>query len=724
MANQVLGDPDVLRRLELPEVLDLVSVHATTNSGRLRLSELLPLQNAEEMREALEEVAELRSRLALGLDLGLKGLGDLGSVLGRDSGGASSSLGGLQLANVSRVLDRARALREVLADPDYPRLSLRAQQLVDLPSLRERLDQTIDANGEILDEASESLLDFRSQAKLLEDEIREWLEKNRELSPWKKFLQGPVITPRNGRLCWAVRVECRHQVRGIIHGESASGQTLFVEPDPVVRKGHQLEKVQDRILQEQRRIIAEISKEIWLKSRQIVSLWDHLVILDMVQAKARFANNFGCEVPEICEERDLQLIEARHPLLIWREIKNRQRQLTLPEVVDEPLLGEAKDAITPLDLHLNAQQFQLVVTGPNTGGKTVVIKTAGLLSLMASCAIPVPAAAKSRFPCFDAIHVDVGDEQSLQQDLSTFSSHVAIVAQILQRATSRSLVLLDELGSGTDPLEGAALAEAVLDRLYQRGTLTLVTTHIGRLKEYAYRRRKCENAAMEFDPNKLAPTYRLKVGLPGRSNALVIAERLGMPSEVVSNARDLSERETGLDPEVIEGLRRSQSDLDRKVREAEIQGEKARVLAEEVEQNELEQKKIRSALEYELERIEEKRVHDVINRVLETLAEIGELNGERAESLKKLRQLLERSRASTRLQQRRLETAQKLRKGDAVFVPRLQKVCEVKKINKEKQRLVVSLNGISTDVHFHEISWVLPPPGFDLWWYCDESGAE
>ena len=339
---------------------------------------------------------------------------------------------------------------------------------------------------------------------------------------------------------------------------------------------------------------------------------------------------------------------------------------------------------------------------------------------MASCDIPIPADSNSKIPCFDAIHVDIGDEQSLQQDLSTFSAHVAIVSEILQFATSKSLVLLDELGSGTDPLEGAALAEAVLDRLYQRGVFTVVTTHIGRLKEYAYRRRKCENAAMEFDPEKLAPTYRLKIGLPGRSNALVIAENLGMPGDVVTHARDLSERETGLDPQVIEGLRRSQSELDRKVKEAELQGEKARLLAEEVEATELEQKKIRSALEYELERIEELRVREVIDSVHEKLAEVGDIPGDRGEALRDLKLDLERAKADTRLQQRRMETAKGLRKGDAVFVPRLQKVCEVKKINKEKQKLVVVLNGVATEVRFQEISWVLPPPGFDLWWYCDE----
>ena len=708
-----------MRRLELDQVLQLLSLHATTSAGRQRLQSLSPQNSAEQMRRGLTIVEEIGTLIGNGFDPGLRGIGNLGSILQR-SGEGSSLLDAPQLANVFKVLDRSRALRGTLAECDLPHLMEISQRLTDLPALREKLERAVDFSGEILDEASEALLDLRMQAGELEREIREWMESHRELSPWKKFLQGSVITPRNGRLCWAVRVECRHQVRGVVHGESASGQTLFVEPEPVVRKGHQLQRVQDRILQEKRRIIADLSREVWLKSTQVIQLWEQLIELDMIQAKARFAKNLNCSIPEISEDRVLRLVQARHPLLIWRQLQQQGNPVSLPDAVPAENLKTAIDEIVPLDLQLNGGQFQLVVTGPNTGGKTVVLKTAGLLSLMASCSIPVPVEEGTTIPCFDAVHVDIGDEQSLQQDLSTFSSHIAIISEILEFSTSKSLVLIDELGSGTDPLEGAALAESVLDRLYERGTFTVVTTHIGRLKEYAYRRKKCGNAAMEFDPEKLAPTYQLKIGLPGKSNALVIAEKLGMPEEVISRARELSEKETGIDPEVLEGLRRSQSDLERKVQEAEAQGEKARLMVEEVEATGQEQQRMKAALEYELERIEEIRVREVIDLVQEQLTQLGDLQGERGEAVRALKQQLERSRADTRLQQRRLETARSLRKGDAVFVPRLQKVCEIKKINKEKQKLIVVLNGVDTEVQFQEISWVLPPPGFDLWWYCDE----
>ncbi|MGB1398339.1 MAG: hypothetical protein ACPG7R_10900, partial [Planctomycetota bacterium] len=297
-----------MRRLELDQVLQLLSLHATTSTGRQRLLSLSPQDSAEQMRRGLAVVGEISTLLEKGFDPGLRGIGNLGSILQR-AGDGTSLLDGPQLANVSKVLDRSRALRGVLAECALPHLVERSQRLTDLPALREKLDRAVDFSGEILDEATEALLDLRMQAGELEREIREWLESHRDLSPWKKFLQGSVITPRNGRLCWAVRVECRHQVRGVIHGESASGQTLFVEPEPVVRKGHQLQRIQDRILQEKRRIIADLSREVWLKSTQVVQLWDQLIELDMIQAKARFAKNLGCRIPEISEDRALRFVQ-------------------------------------------------------------------------------------------------------------------------------------------------------------------------------------------------------------------------------------------------------------------------------------------------------------------------------------------------------------------------------------------------------------------------------
>ncbi|MGE4619430.1 MAG: hypothetical protein AAEJ04_06425, partial [Planctomycetota bacterium] len=585
-SSQVIQDTQ--RRLDLPELLELVASFASSHPGKDHVRKTIPTSSGDQARALLEETQELRLRFAAGLRLEIGGLSDLKTVLADDSMARSGVLDGKVLVSVWKVLDRSRGLKSVLPDDESPCLTERSSRLTDVPELRQILEKSFDVAGEIQDEASEVLTKIRSDSETMARKIRHWMEENGESSPWKKALQGNVITPRNGRLCWAVRAECRNQVRGVVHGESASGQTLFIEPEPVVRFGDQAQRLRNAEIQEIRRILAELTRQVHLRRNLILNLWIHLVELDALQARARFADALGCVAPEISTGRELQLNGARHPLLMWRERGSSQHL--------EIDLDAAQNAVVPLDLELHRSRYQVVVTGPNTGGKTVILKTVGLLSLMVGCGIPVPAEEGTRIPVFDMILADIGDEQSLQQDLSTFSSHVTVVSEILQKCSSKSLVLLDELGSGTDPQEGAPLAEAVLDKLYERGTLTVVTTHLGRLKEYAYRRRKCENASMEFDPVLLAPTFRLLIGLPGRSNALVIAERIGMPADVVDRARERSQDDEVIDSEVIDAMQRSQKDLERRVREAGNHRSQARKHQEEAAREKDEAYRVRVAM--------------------------------------------------------------------------------------------------------------------------------
>lgn len=704
---------DSHRRLDLPELLNTVAGFATSRIGKEHMSRVIPTSSMEQARALLEETEELRGRFSEGFTLQIAEIADLRSVLGDDAVTKKGVLDGSTLVSVWKVLDRARGLKSSLPAEECPRLTERSQRLKDLPELRQSLEISLASTGEVLDEASDELTKLRQDSQEVTQQIRRWFEENSERSPWKKALQGNVITPRHGRYCWAVRAECRNQVRGVVHGESASGHTLFIEPEAVIRWGDQAQRIEESELQEIRRILADLTRQVHLRRELILELWNELVELDAAQARARFADALGCTAPQLEEGRSLELRGARHPLLMWRERGQR-----LDSSID---LGKVREDVIPLDLQLSPSRYQVVVTGPNTGGKTLVLKTVGLFSLMVACGIPVPAEKGTRIPVFDKVLADIGDEQSLEQDLSTFSSHVTIVSEILQSCSSKSLVLLDELGSGTDPQEGAPLAEAVLDKLYERGTLTVVTTHLGRLKEYAYRRKKCENASMEFDPVLLAPTFRLLVGLPGRSNALVIAERIGMPVDVVERARERSQEEDAIDSDVIDAMQRSQKDLERRVREAEKHLEAARNHQQEAARQEQEAYQARGAIEYELERIEESRVSKMVKMIEQALDEIGELTGERGQALARTRKVLQETLGETRLAEKRMKTAQGLSKGDAVFVPRLQQVCVVKKINKEKKRLVVDLNGVSTEVEFSAISWVLPPPGFQTWWSCDEN---
>ncbi|MEM7167404.1 MAG: endonuclease MutS2, partial [Planctomycetota bacterium] len=369
------------------------------------------------------------------------------------------------------------------------------------------------------------------------------------------------------------------------------------------------------------------------------------------------------------------------------------------------------------DDHLVMASPQLqVITGPNTGGKTVVLKVAGLSALMAYTGIPIPAAASSRIPVFDRILADIGDEQSLEQNLSTFSAHMTVTADILRLASSRSLVLLDELGAGTDPLEGAALAEAILERLYKRGAFTLVSTHLGSLKEFAFQHRKCENACMEFDPEKASPTYRLLSGLPGRSSALVIARRIGVPTDVVDRAEEIGGASDASEA-VIEGMERAKRQLEQKRNEMEKQRKQAHQLREDAAQELQTMQTLRQAIDHEAERAEESRVHAAIAAIEAALKELGEPPRERRPAYDRLRETLATARRQTTLAERRHATAQALRKGEAVFVPKLGTVSEVKKINKGKQLITVEVNGIPMEVPFGEISWILPPPGYQREWY-------
>jgi len=706
--------PSSYRRLDLADLLECVAGFASSRPGKVHLQRATPATDLESARVLLDETEEIRERMKTNnWNPGFEGLIDIPSIL-PESG--SGTLDPQMLAAVWQVIDRSRRLRSQLQAVECPRLTRRAEFLVDVPGLRERLAKSVDASGEILDQASEKLNRLRAESARLDAEIRQWFVENSEKKQWKKALQGNVVTPRHGRLCWAIRAECRNLVRGVLRGESSSGQTLFIEPEPVVRLGDRSQRSRAAETHEVQRILADLTREVRLRRELILQLWQHLVELDAAQARARFADELGCVSPELTEGRRINLVGARHPLLLWRQRKS-ERGSTFD-------LEAARAAVVPMDLDMNPGRYQVVVTGPNTGGKTVVLKTVGLLALMAACGIPIPAAEGSSIPVFDAVLADIGDEQSLQQDLSTFSAHVTVVASILRRSTSRSLVLLDELGSGTDPLEGAPLAEAVLDVLYERGTLTLVTTHLGRLKEYAYRRRKCENASMEFDPEKLAPTFRIVVGLPGRSNALVIAERIGMPSEVVESARRASRDQDAVDHEVVDAMQRAQKDLERRSREAEGHRKRALHHSQEIARQEQEAEKARSSLEYELERVEELKISTAVAHIRHALDQLGELPGAKGDALSDAHVALAQALESTDLAVRRLDTARSLGKGDAVFIPRFQKVCEVRKINKEKQRLVVLINGVATDISFAEISWVLPPPGFEIWWKCDEGSVD
>ncbi len=431
----------------------------------------------------------------------------------------------LDIASLCRAAGAAtRALARV-AD-EAPLLAARAAGIEDLGALRDLIEGAIDERGEVRDSASPELAQIRRELAAAHARVQQRLQAMLTQANVANALQEPLIVMRDGRYVLPVKADFRGSIRGVVHDTSASGQTVYIEPLAVVDLANQWRELQVQERHEVERILREISAAAGEAAEDVRDAIDRLAHIDVAQAKARLAAQMdagdlatpGPRVPWLVEApAELRLVEARHPLLTG--------------------------TVVPTSLHVGGDFRALLLTGPNTGGKTVALKTAGLLTLMALAGLAVPARAGSQVPVFESVFADIGDEQSIEQSLSTFSGHITAIIDIIERAGSRSLVLLDEMGAGTDPTEGAALGIAIVDRLIEAGVTLIATTHHSELKVYAHQNEAVRNASVEFDLETLRPTYRLTIGLPGQSNALAIASNLGMPSDVIERARGSLSRE-------------------------------------------------------------------------------------------------------------------------------------------------------------------------------------
>ena len=457
----------------------------------------------------------------LRVDVGMGGVRDvrpsaraagLGQVL------AASEL--LEIAELARASTRLRRTF-VRTRQETPLLSTLAAGLADLEALRGLIATAVDERGEVRDSASRELATIRRERDAVHGRLQQRMEALLRSASLRPSLQDPIVTLRDGRYVLPVRSEARSAVPGIVHDSSASGATIYVEPLAVIELGNRWRELQAQERHEIERIMRTLSEAAGEAEHELVDAVERLARLDLALAKARLAEQIGAgdlteagsDAPWLVEApAALRLVEARHPLL--------------------------EGEVVPVTIEAGGETRALLITGPNTGGKTVALKTAGLLSLMALAGLPVPADEGTRIPVYDAVFADIGDEQSIEQSLSTFSGHVTAIIDILERAGPRSLVLLDELGAGTDPTEGAALAIAIVGRLVEAGATLIATTHHSELKLFAHREAGVLNASVEFDVETLAPTYRLRIGVPGQSNALAIAERLGMPGAIVEAARE------------------------------------------------------------------------------------------------------------------------------------------------------------------------------------------
>ncbi|MBR1875904.1 MAG: endonuclease MutS2, partial [Lachnospiraceae bacterium] len=479
-----------------------------------------------------------------------------------------------------------------------------------LPQLVAAIRRCILTEDEIADDASSELKDIRRKIKLSNDRIRSELNSMINGS-YKTFLMEPVITLRNGRFCLPVKAECKNQVPGMVHDTSSTGSTLFIEPASSVKLNNDIKELMLAEKQEIQRILAELSIRVAENSEQITANLDILKNLDFIFARARLAADMDAMRPVYSDDLSFDLKKARHPLI-------------------------NKKTVVPIDVYLGKAFDQLVITGPNTGGKTVTLKTVGLIHIMGLSGLFIPTADNSVIGLYSEIFADIGDEQSIEQSLSTFSSHMTNIVKILRSYTKDSLCLFDELGAGTDPEEGAALAQAVLNFLHVRKINTMATTHYSELKIYALNTEGIENASQEFDVESLKPTYHLLIGVPGKSNAFAISRKLGLPGYVIEEAeRRMDDKDAGFEA-VVEKLEAARQELENVRKEADLERESAKKTKDELEHR-------YSRLEKESDRIikdAKQEAKEILQKAKkeadETLRDIQKYGGSDKEGIKKL----------------------------------------------------------------------------------------
>ncbi|MBN1954017.1 MAG: endonuclease MutS2 [Anaerolineae bacterium] len=514
------------RTLELPKILERLATYTSFSAGAEKAHQLTPSFLLAEVREGLETTSEARALLDARPHTSLGGARDVRDQV--EAARRGVTLPATELLDVRDTLLAARTLQQTLArmERQFPRLADIAWRIAPCDELIEHIGRCLDERAEVRDDASADLARIRREMHIAHDRLMERLQRTISSSRNAPFLQEAIITLREGRYVIPLKADFKGRIRGVVHDRSASGATLFIEPFGVVDLNNAWRELQIQEEQEIHRLLAEMSGHVAARGAEIVHTVDALADLDLAFARARYAEEIDAVAPTLPDSSDappsgrpsLQFLQARHPLL-------------------DP------KAVVPIDVVFDEGTHVLVITGPNTGGKTVSLKTVGLLTLMAQAGLHVPAAAGSALVPFVAVYADIGDEQSIEQSLSTFSSHLTNILSFIELVDENSLVLLDELGAGTDPAEGAALARVLLEDFRRRRATTLVATHYPELKAYAQLTPGVKNACVEFDAETLQPTYHLTIGLPGRSNAFAIARRLGLSEQVVRQAKDLVSQE-------------------------------------------------------------------------------------------------------------------------------------------------------------------------------------
>ena len=552
----------VLHTLEYNKILDQLTEYAFSADARSRCQKLRPITDRAQIEQLQQQTSDALSRLFKYGSLSFSGVTDIRDSLKRlEIGGALSAIELLRVCSLLESAKRAKAFARSQEDNDQPDDSLTGlfAGIEPLTPLCDEIRRCILSEDEIADDASSTLHSIRRSMRGMNDKIRAQMNSMINNTTTRSYLQDTVITMRDGRYCLPVKAEAKSLVPGMIHDQSSTGSTLFIEPMAVVNLNNEYKELQLREQEEIEVILAGLSNLTASYATQLLADYELLTELDFIFARAAFAQTYNGVAPLFNDDGRIHIRKGRHPLLDPKKV-------------------------VPIDVRLGEDFRLLIVTGPNTGGKTVSLKTVGLLTLMGQSGLHIPASERSELGIFDEVFADIGDEQSIEQSLSTFSSHMVNIIRILEQVNDRSLVLFDELCAGTDPTEGAALAISILSKLHLYGARIMATTHYSELKVYALSTPGVENACCEFDVATLSPTYRLLIGIPGKSNAFAISEKLGLPTDLITDAKGRISKSEGDFEDLIADLEKSRSTIERE--QLEINQYKAEIesLKEKLEQ--------------------------------------------------------------------------------------------------------------------------------------------